>query len=125
MTGQAPAAGLQEAEQSYRRWNLWFILFLLGIMGRIENFLLGRGGQVPMTHEPQFQQAFAVVGEDPPATAACLGRPLIDLLLADRLLTVIVEGGRLLVFRRLTYVRPEDYQAFLAQVVRIAELLSA
>jgi hypothetical protein len=66
-----------------------------------------------------------VVGDDEAAILRCLNRELIDLLLSDRLLTLIVEDGRLLVFRRLTYIRAEHFQAFLAQAHRVAELLSA
>jgi hypothetical protein len=59
------------------------------------------------------------------AATEVVSRPLRDLLLGDRLLTLIVEEGRLLFFRRLTYVRPEDDQGFLAQAYRVTELQSA
>jgi hypothetical protein len=98
-------------------------VFPISVMGRLENLLLGKGGAIPFPHEPQFNAQFAVAGEDAARVAACLSRPLIELLLADRLLSLIVEQGRLLVFRRLTIVPAEQYQAFLAQAYRVAELL--
>lgn len=94
----------------------------IGTMGKIENFFLGKRNAIPFPHQPQFNRQFAVVGDA--SAAACIRRPLIDLLLADRLLTLLVENGRLLVFRRLTYIKAEDYQAFLAQAHRVAELLA-
>ncbi len=102
-----------------------FGIIPISTMGKIENFLLGRRGTIPFAHHPQFQSQFAVVGDDAPAITACIGPALIELLLGDRLLTLVVEGGRLLVFRRLTYVQPCDYQTFLAQAHRAAELLTA
>ena len=97
----------------------------ISTMGKIENFLLGRRGTIPFAHEPQFQHQFSVVGDNAPAVTACIGPELVELLLGDRLLTLIVDDGRLLVFRRLTYVQPRDYQTFLAQAYRAAELLTA
>jgi hypothetical protein len=97
----------------------------ISTMGKIENFFLGKGDTIAFPHEPSFSRCFAVVGDDEAAILRCLNRELIDLLLSDRLLTLIVEDGRLLVFRRLTYIRAEHFQAFLAQAHRVAELLSA
>ena len=67
---------------------------------------------------------FAVVGDEPQSITRCLSQPLIDLFLSDPLLSLLVEGGRLLVFRRLTVLKADDYQAFLAQSFRVAELLT-
>jgi hypothetical protein len=96
----------------------------ISTMGKIENFLLGRRGTISFAQHPQFQRQFSVVGDDAPAITACISPALVEHLLGDRLLTLVVEGGRMLVFRRLTYVQPRDYQTFLAQAYRAAELLS-
>jgi hypothetical protein len=102
-----------------------FAVFPIGTMGRIENFFLGKvSGAIPFPQHPQFNSQFAVVGEDPQAITGCLSPRVVDMLLSDRLLSLVVEGGRLLVFRRLTIVKAEDYQAFLAQSFRVAELLA-
>lgn len=93
-------------------------------MGRIENMLLGKGDAIRFPHHPEFNARFAVLGADESSVRAWITPPLVDLLLADRLLTLVVEDGRLLVFRRLTYVQAADYQNFLAQAYRAAELLS-
>jgi hypothetical protein len=102
-----------------------FAVIPIGMMGRLENYLLGNRTPIQTATSAQFNKRFAVVGEDANAIQSCLTQALLEVFLADALLTVIVEGGRLLVFRRLTYVRAEEYQAFLAQAHRVAELLSA
>jgi hypothetical protein len=65
------------------------------------------------------------VGADAAQITTCLSRPLVDLFLQDRLLSLTVEEGRLLVFRRLTLVKAEEYQSFLAQAYRVAGLLAS
>jgi hypothetical protein len=97
----------------------------IGILGRIENQFLGKGGAVAFPQHPEFNRSFAVVAADPPGVMRVLRPELIELLLSDRLLTVIVDQGRLLVFRRLTIVRADEYQAFLTQAYRVAQLLGA
>ena len=96
----------------------------ISTMGRIENMLLGKGNAIRFPHHPEFNARFAVLSADEANILALISPALIDLLLADRLLTLVVEQGRLLVFRRLTYVRAEDYRQFLGQAYRAAELLS-
>jgi hypothetical protein len=95
-----------------------------GVMGRLENFLLGDRGRITLPHASNFAQYFAVVGDDPAAIAACFSPQLVNLFMNDRLLTLLVEDGRLLLFRRLTYVPARDYQAFLAEAVQVANLLA-
>lgn len=96
----------------------------ISTMGRIENMLLGKGDAIPFPHYPAFNARFAVLGADEPSIRSRVTPPLVELLLADPLLTLVVDDGRLLVFRRLTYVNAADYQNFLAQAYRAAELLS-
>ena len=93
-------------------------------IGKLENLVLGQRGKILFPEAPEFSKNFAVVGENAPAIIACIGPSLIELLMADRRLTLSVENGRLLVFRRGVYWPVRDYQTFLAQAARIAELLA-
>jgi hypothetical protein len=102
-----------------------FAVVPISIMGRIENLFLGKSGAIGFPHAPQFNSQFAVVGGDAARIAQLVTPQLIEMLLRDKLLTIVAEQGRLLVFRRLTIVRAEDYQGFLAQAYSIAELLAS
>lgn len=93
-----------------------------GIMGKLENAVLGKFDTIAIPHLPGLNQNFYIVGEDAPRVTA-VATALSQILLSDRLLNVIVEDDRLIVFRRLTYVTAHEYQAFLAQAFRIAEVL--
>jgi hypothetical protein len=95
----------------------------IGIMGRLENFLLGDRNKIPFA-DPRFTSQFVVVGDDYTHIAATITPTLIDTIINDRLLTSVAEQGMLIIFRRLTYVAASDYQAFLAEAFRVAELLS-
>lgn len=99
-------------------------VFPISIMGKLENFLLGKAEAIAFPQFPQFNSQFAVIGRDPQRITACLTPDLQNLLLSDRLLSLVVDQGRLLVFRRLTIIKAEDYQAFLARAYQVAELLS-
>jgi hypothetical protein len=92
-------------------------------MGKIENLFLGKRDQIVCGSDPQFHRKFSVVGTDAASVQRCLGQQLINLFLADPVLTVVVEQGKLVIFRRLTYVPADGYQAFLAESHRVAELL--
>jgi hypothetical protein len=95
----------------------------ISTMGKIESYLLGNRNKNPFA-DPRFTSQFVVVGDDYTHIAAVISPTLIETMLADRLLTVVAEQGMLIVFRRLTYVAASDYQAFLAEAFRVAELLS-
>lgn len=101
-----------------------FGVFPISILGRLEDTFLGRGERISFPQAPLFDQYFAVVGDNAPAIVSYFSQPLVELLLANRTLSIIVENGRVMVFRRLTYVRAADYQEFLAQAYRVAELLA-
>lgn len=96
----------------------------LGVMAQIENALLGKGDAIKFPHDPEFDRRFAVVGNDPQSILACLSPPLFRTFKNDPLLTLLSEDGRLLFYRRQTYVRPSEYGAFLAEVHHIAEWLA-
>ena len=101
-----------------------FAIIPIGVVGRIENLFLGKGGAIESPLDNQFNRLFGVYGDDAKAVQRCLSRKLIDMFLADRLLTAVVEGDRLFVFRRLTYVAADEYSEFLARTRAIAELLT-
>lgn len=94
------------------------------LTSKLENMILGNRGRIPFPNVPQFSSDFSVVGDHAPSAVACV-TPLIPLFLQDRLLTVFVDQGRLLVFRRLTYLPADQYRAFLATAFHIAEVLDA
>jgi hypothetical protein len=101
-----------------------FAIVPISTMGKIENLFLGKRDQIVCGSDPQFHRKFSVVGTDSAPVQRCLGQPLINLFLTDSLLTAVVEQGKLLIFRRLTYIPADGYQAFLATAHRVAELVA-
>lgn len=100
-----------------------FSVIPISVMGQVENAILGKTNAIAFPHDPQFERMFGVVGPDPLAIQSCLAPQLVEFFKHDHLLTVLVENGQLIVFRRQTLLTADQYRAFLEQTYHLAEML--
>lgn len=92
---------------------------------RLENSIMGKSFLqsfvVPGAHD--FNHYFAVAG-DPAEVLPRLSPEAVQFFLQDKGLTLEVNAGRILLFRRENYLRPEEYGPFLRTAASLAIALN-